>query len=497
MRTPRLRSCGRLLQNASVRPTTEIIIAITTNMTSSSEAADPATDATAVKAEYSEASHPVAEAIEAFIHRVRDIKLAVRLAIPAAVKSQTDSLDDIKARLTNAGLLVKSDDESQRVIGAREVRDVGRRLERLTNSNLPEVIETGLFLSLFSAFDAYTGRLLSALYERRPKLFTSLDRTLTLAEVLAAPSLDELKRSVIAEDIEQLRRKSYVEQFATLSRKFDVPLTKFPNWPTFVEASQRRNLQTHCDGVVNEQYLSVCKEVGVPKAELPRIGTRLTLGARYLLSTCELLLEVGFKLGQVLWRKTLPDEIELADEHLKSALYNALLVRVWDRARMMGEFALSLPNVHDDLSKRMLRVNYAQALRFGGKPDEARAILHGVDWSASANDFRLAVAVLLGEFQEASNIMKRIGRNGEWVDESAYHSWPLFTEFRETPEFATAYREVFHRPFAHSVEKEVAEATAKAASVGITTSLQHGAEGEVATYEETDASATSIEAESA
>ena len=39
--------------------------------------------------------------------------------------------------------------------------------------------------------------------------------------------MDELKNSVLAEEIETLRRKSYIEQFKDIEKRFSINLTKF------------------------------------------------------------------------------------------------------------------------------------------------------------------------------------------------------------------------------------------------------------------------------
>ncbi len=143
--------------------------------------------------------------------------------------------------------------------------------------------ESGLFLALFSAFDAFTGNLIAALFNRRPELFGKINRSVSFSEILSAQSINELKDKVLFDEIEQFRRKSYTEQFDQLSSRFDIKLTDFASWPLFVEASQRRNLITHCDSVVSDQYIAVCNSVGIKGADLPKIGRKSLLGFRILL----------------------------------------------------------------------------------------------------------------------------------------------------------------------------------------------------------------------
>ena len=197
----------------------------------------------------------------------------------------------------------------------------------------------------------------------------------------------------------------------------------------FVECSQRRNLLTHCGGIVSEQYRAICKREGYPENKLAAIGDTIGLGAQYFLRTCELMIEVGLKLGQTLWRKLLPDELDTADNHLHSMQYEALRAAIWDRAKVFGEFAVGQRQMSTDVHRRLAIINYAIALKFSDEEAKAREVLARVDWSASNNDFRLAEAVLLDQFDDAAAIMRRIGKKGEYIrqDDTMFgHSSEIF-----------------------------------------------------------------------
>lgn len=391
--------------------------------------------------------HPIAAAIDSFVHRARDIKGAARHFLPVARRLHIDGLEARIADLKRSTSHLKSSDSQTRVLGIKEMYDAAIRINRQLRSHVPEVLEAGLFMALFSGFDAFTGDLLRALYQRRPELFQFLERSLTFGEVLSAESIDSLKAHVLDDDIENLRRKSYAEQFATLSKRFDLKLTEFERWPDFIEASQRRNLLTHCDGVVSRQYLNVCHGAGF-EGRLPLLGEKIQLGTEYLQKASELLIEVAIKLGQTLWRKALPNELQDADEHISGLLFDSLRNKVWHRSRMIGKFVLEQRRLSSDVVRRMSIINYAQALKRGGAESEATKLLDGVDWSATAADFRLAHSVLTDDFDRAARLMVAIGPKGDWIREESYHLWPLFLEFRETDLFGKAYEKVFGYPFA-------------------------------------------------
>ena len=395
----------------------------------------------------SEKKNQIAEAITRFLHRARDIKWSARVFVPTAYEMMEDRYNKALKQIENGELLLVSTQAVERVHGMKEIQEAVRKLERLGYSQIPKIVENSLFLSLFSAFDEYTGELLTAIYERKPQLFDKLNRKVDLVDVLTASSIEDLKRTVLSDVIESFRRKSYIEQFSELEATFGLTLREFERWPDFVECTQRRNLLTHCGGIVSEQYRNICKEENYPERDIPQLGSALKLGAEYFLPTCELMIEVGLKLGQTLWRKILPEELNEADKHLNHTQYDALNSQNWERAKVFGEFAVGQKKYSDEVHKRIGIVNYCIALKFSGDTEGCLKQLKKIDWSASVNDFRLAEAVLNDRFKDAASIMVRIGKSGEMVNEGFYHTWPLFNEFRESAEFMNAYEEIYGYPF--------------------------------------------------
>lgn len=243
---------------------------------------------------------------------------------------------------------------------------------------------------------------------------------------------------------------------------FGLRLKAFDRWPQFVECAQRRNLLTHCDGIVSQQYLKVCNAAGYKFTQPVNIGDRLDLGGEYTSAACELMMTVGMKLGQTLWRKLFPAEIDQADSHLIKITYDCLQREKWRLAQIYGEYANSQKEMSSDLNRRITTINYAIALKFGGKQSEAEELLRAIDWTATINEFKLAEAVLLDNFDKASEIMERIGKSGEIITENAYHVWPLFNTFRATTQFLAMYENVYGHPFVAEVKREAEKIEAAA-----------------------------------
>ncbi len=323
------------------------------------------------------------------------------------------------------------------------------------------VLARSLFMQIFSEFDAFTGALLKAIYQKKPDLLKSISREISLVELLEYGDIEAAKMAILDKEIETIRRGSYIEQFAHLGKRFSIELHKFPEWGEFIELSQRRNLCTHNDGRVSDQYISVCQKEGWCFATKPVIGELLGVDAQYLRRALNLMTKVGFMLSHTLWSRIFDTEHEEMHQSLTESVYECLEKKRWKLAVELGEFSLVSPMRKNlaDIDLRIRIINFAIGLKFSERNAEAKKCLDSVDWSASYRDFRLARYVLSDEFDQAINLMKEIGKSGEIVRQKDYHSWPLFHKFRERPEFYQAYESIYGESYTtktqQGVEREV------------------------------------------
>lgn len=170
--------------------------------------------------------HPIALAIDKALHRFRDIEAVARLMVPVSAKIQKDLWDTAHEALSGAQEKIdsnKEDGDIDQVLSA-EFDEAFIALDRLSEANLPETLLTSLFLGLFSAFDAFSGNLLQAIYGKRPELLDTVNIDRPLSELLQYGSFEDLKEAVLFEEIEKYRRKSYVDQFTQLESRFEMQL---------------------------------------------------------------------------------------------------------------------------------------------------------------------------------------------------------------------------------------------------------------------------------
>jgi hypothetical protein len=308
-------------------------------------------------------------------------------------------------------------------------------------------VPRSFLVSLISQFDAYVGGLTRAFLYVVPELLSASERVLTFKELNEFSSMVEAREYIVEKEVESLLRKSHAEQFEWMENKFKIKLrVELNSWATFIEVTERRNLFVHCDGVVSRQYLRNCKEHGVPSISDVVIGKRLQVNKKYFETAANCVLEIGVKLGSVLWRKLNPSERRVADDQLNSICFRLIGEGNYELAKNLLDFASVTLKTHtSDEARRVFVVNRAQTYKWLGDLAGTKSILDSEDWSACDDKFKIAVAVLRDEYSQAAKLMRIIGPDGS-VKKAFYRSWPLFKEFRKTSDCRTTFEKVFGEP---------------------------------------------------
>jgi hypothetical protein len=409
--------------------------------------------------------HPMAAVAADFLRRIHDVELAAQVAIPAIGEYLDEESEKLKAKLQP---YIVDEDKNRFKIrlpeSAREISTIKAALKdmtRIQTSKIGQTLSRSLFIGSFSEFDAFIGELLKLIYAGKAELYKDIKREISFADLVNSDSVEAMKREMLEKEIDTFRRESYVEQFNILERKFSISLIKFPEWPIFVEMSQRRNLMTHNDGIVSNQYLLVCDKAGYKFKKRPSIGEKLDVSPRYYFSTGRILSTVAFMLVYTLWRKIFPGESSQANDALTVAIYDILSDRKWGLATRLAEFSLTkeMTRDADDLGVKVRCVNHAIGLYRTGQKDACASFLASKDWSACLPDFKLAVAVLSDNVAEACKIILDIGKESTLVRQSVYHEWPLFIDFKELPEFLEVYEKVYGAPFNSTQGEELSVST--------------------------------------
>ena len=307
-----------------------------------------------------------------------------------------------------------------------------------------KLLPRSFLVSLISQYDAYLGSLIRVIFYKKPEILNSSEKNLTFSQLVGFSTVDDARRFIVEKEIEAVIRESHIEQIRWLEKKLDMPLTKgLDIWPAFVEITERRNLFVHTDGIVSEQYLSVCKENSVEFPSETKIGDSLDVSQEYFKKSCDCCFELGLKLAHVIWRKLAPEDRERADTSLNQTCFELISAGEYKLATELLTFATETIKKHssEEIFLYMV-INKAQSLKWDGRDGDCKALIDTIDWSAKGHKYNLAKLVLLDDYDEVAHLMKAIGPNGE-VDKVSYTNWPLFKEFRKTKVFHKAFEDVF------------------------------------------------------
>ena len=334
-------------------------------------------------------------------------------------------------------------------IKTQDLHQWERRIKSLTSASLAVTNIPQIFLcSLVHKYDAYLGRLLRVAFSVKPEILATSQKTLTYTDLAQFGSITAARESLIEREVESVIRDSHVDHFKWMENRFDLPLRRgLSIWPQFVEITERRNLFVHCDGIVSTQYLRVCKQHDVKLRKDLKVGDQLEIDLDYFSKAFDCILEIGIKLGHVLWRKLKPENTKDADSALHRTSYDLLAEERYELAKMVLHFATdTLKHVSSEKIRRINIINLCIAHKFSDEKQKCLSLLDSEDWSACSPEFEIAVAVLKDDYKNATTIMEDMGTNGP-VNREEYSTWPLFKSFRESKEFLKTYRKLFGEEF--------------------------------------------------
>ena len=394
--------------------------------------------------------HPIAGEVGNLVKNVDAIAELLPLLMTIMQAARMVAEKKYEAYLTEHGELME---EKKGIKQFRVGFEHRMQLTRLRRSNESarrgsRIVPRTLVVSLVSHYDNFLGKLMKHLFILRPELLSAVDRQLTFTELAEFPSIEAAREYVLELEIESVMRKSHPDQFLWMEKRFQLPLRKdLPIWPQFVELTERRNLFVHTGGLVSSQYLTVCAAHGVQYEADVAVGDMLDVSPTYFKNACSCLIEISTKLAQVLWRKIDPTSIAIADRSLIEVTYELLEIENYELAKTLLDFGVNTLKRHSsDEDRRVLIINLAQSHKWLGEPETCNEILDKEDWSSCSDKFKLGIAVLQDNFDEAVSIMKRIGPEGE-VSDGDYKTWPLFKEFRKSEQLESTFEEIFGKPF--------------------------------------------------
>lgn len=317
-----------------------------------------------------------------------------------------------------------------------------------------KILPRNFIVSIVSQYDAFLGKLVKTLYEINPNIIRSCEKELNIKDLFNYDTIDELKDHIVDKEVESLLREEHFEQLKILERRISKVLgnnftltTDLPVLASFVELTQRRNLFVHSNGMITRQYLEAKKKWNFGSDCCGELDGELKVEPLYCKKAFQVLYEISVKLTHVLWRKFVPTEREVADEHLNQIIYELLIDNEYTLAIEICNFGTNvIKKFSSEQIRKFIIINKAIAYKMQGKEKDCKKVIKNEDWSIG-NEFKLAKLVLEDKFDDAKKLMLKIGASDDVLNKKAYENWPLFKKFRKSEEFKTGYFELYKVKF--------------------------------------------------
>ena len=391
--------------------------------------------------------------LDKFISEVESLRATFPLVIKTLSVSQEQSMQKLSDFLEP--LTSREESDGQLKITVKVESDKVNKLLKLrreyTNFEIVDpIIKRSFIVSLISQFDTHLSRLIRTIFYLKPEILNSSEKTIKFIDLIEFNNIESAREYIIEKEIESVLRESHTDHFKWLENKLGFKtLRDLQAWATFIEITERRNLFVHCDGLISSQYLKVCQENTVKLNNKLEVGKRLEVNEDYFNNAYQCIFEIGVKLVHTIWRKLIPDERDKADNSLINLSVNLIGEEEYKLANIFLNFASEdyIQKHSSQQSKILFLVNKAQVIKWEGNEQEARKVLDSIEWSALSNNFKLARAVLIDDFELAQKIMFKIGNDEETISRLHYREWPIFKEFRKSNEFLEAYEKIYNEPF--------------------------------------------------
>ena len=341
----------------------------------------------------------------------------------------------------------KSDSEFTYVVPEKAYTKYCKYKDNLDRLEVACTILPRMFIvTLMCQYDAFIGNLVRFVLALKPEILNSSEKRLTFQQLINFKDMEAVKEYIINKEVETILRDSHEEQFKWFENKLGINLQSDEELlKTFYEITERRNVYTHNNGIINSSYIDNCRRLGCISEG--KLGELLLMSPEYYNKAVNCIIEIGIKLTIVLWRKLIPEDMEKTENTINSLAYGLIYEKNYLLAIKIIKFALdNFKKFNASANRLMLVINLAQCYLWLGEVDETKRILDKEDWSLCSPDFLICKKVLERDFSGAVNILKR---NNENIRKDYLLDWPIFKELREDK----AFKEYFSSTFSMTLEE--------------------------------------------
>lgn len=325
------------------------------------------------------------------------------------------------------------------------------------------LVPQSYLVSLVSLYDQFYAGLVRLIYRIEPDKLKESNKSFCYRDLCDYSSVQEVKVEIVDETVEELLRDSHVKQFSWLATAMGISkLNDFKEWPDFVELTERRNLFVHSDGVVSQQYITVCGNEKVNMAKDVVKGCQLNVDKDYFEKAFKTLYIVGIKLTQMLchtvYDRQYPGEYSDIDKLLINNVYELIAEEMYDVAISVSEFAHDdkiIGKKHNGHDRTFILLNYAQAYKWNGQDEKCKQMLAATDCTTWKDELLIPKLALEDKFDEVYAKMRVVGNRSDILTPENYRQWPIFKEIRKEEEFGKVFKDIFGEELETNIQRKV------------------------------------------
>jgi hypothetical protein len=398
------------------------------------------------------------------LNKIECIREMISIILPILKTEDDKRKDKIRKIMKANSEIVKENTIKIAFKSHDELRTFDSSIKRLHIGK--DMFRQSVLALIVSSFDDFFSEILRIAYHQNPGWLKKPDKKVSYKDVLEIQSLETFKSNIISKEVDELMRNSHFEQISFLDNEMKLGISReFPHWLAFLELTERRNLYMHTGGEISSQYIKNCTGWGVKLDERHELGKCISTNDDYLSNALDCVYELCVRITQAFSRRLFEDCFDKADIVLHNfTIYELLLEKQWALAERICSFALTIPDKcrKDDSYRFACIINNCIAKKFSGKP--YKEDLMPITWDNMHPQYHLAVAVLNDQFDEAAKLMECKSVQ-EKLKENEYKEWPLFKEFRNSPEFMSAYKKIYNRDFNDEVLNDAREIAEKQTAI--------------------------------
>ncbi len=276
----------------------------------------------------------------------------------------------------------------------------------------------------------------------------SKNHTITYSQILAFPSMEDVKKHVIYQEIKTfLKENTTLEQIRYFNREFKVDLeSQLPLVDDLCEIVLRRHVIVHAGGIANHEYLSRVKKLKKLSDELPNLGDNLSGSVSYIKKAWSILFSSGIillhRLAVSEARKKKSKDAECkADDILNNAAFTNIKYSQYFSAELILQYAYNRHLANPRL-KLMILINLAQTYKWQNRKDKCAQLLTEYDWNSCSAEFKICVDALRDDYNSFLSDLRIAMQEGS-ITISTLYDWPIFKIFRKKHSFKDDIKKIF------------------------------------------------------